>query len=51
MWSSVGFEEDIGEGGLEAGGGAWDKGSEVRGGKTGLVVIGVGEGGVGVRGR
>ena len=49
--SSVGFEEDMGEGGLGnnggGGGGAQDKGSGVGGGKTGLVAIGVGEGGVG----
>ena len=29
----------------------WDKGNGVRGGKTGLAVVGVGDGGVGVRGR
>ena len=48
MQCSVGFKEDMGEGGLGNGGGgsggAWDKGSGVRGGKTGLVAIGVGEG-------
>ena len=44
----MGFKEDMGKGGL---GGAYDKGSRVSGGKTGLVAIGVGEGGVGARGR
>ena len=51
----MGFEEDIGEGSLGnaggMGGGTWDKGNGERGGKTGLVVIGVGKGGVGARGR
>ena len=48
----MGFEEDIGEGGLGCDEvGVWDKGSGVRGGKTGLVAIGVGEGGVEARGR
>ena len=52
IWSLVGFEEDIGEDGLGCDEvGTWDKGSGVRGGKTGLVAIGVGEGGVGTRGR
>ena len=51
----MGFKEDIGEGGLGnnggGGGSTYDKGSGVRGGKTWLVAIGVGKGGVRVRGR
>ena len=49
------FEEDIGKGGLGNGGGgrggASNKGSGVRGEKTGLVAVGVREGGVGAWGR